>query len=328
MATKMTASAILGKYNLSDLQELLTIASCNWLQSADEFHVPVKYPSGLSSQMKDFSYSNAVILAPVVPDAPLNYKDIHQILRELVLGIYILNQVPTIYLDGNYDCSTTCLLSPAYHDTLIGQILINVDYTMKALWHGVYMPTEKRKRFSEIWPSILDVDVGGTSKTEEDILSEFIKAGLIDIATDPDFEEIYTADVYFDPSYDPNGCLEVQLFMQYVNDFLLQMNPHITSIKQQKNVFMYDAAYTISNAVRLTEEEIDLVAYQRLQQRLILQQKLVEMYLERKAEVHRNISYLKLIAFLVPFLIALKGKKKVPSLTRLLPPISGKDYHL
>ncbi|XP_038645098.1 ankyrin and armadillo repeat-containing protein isoform X1 [Scyliorhinus canicula] len=322
MATKMTASAILGKYNLNDLQELLTVASCNWLQSADEFRFPVEYPTGLSSQMKDFSNSNAVILAPVVPDAPLNYKDVHQILRELVLGIYILNQVPTIYLDGNYDCSTTCHLSPAYHDTLIGQILINVDYTMKALWHGVYMPTEKRKRFSEIWPSFLDVDIGETSKTEEDILSEFIKAGLIDIATDPDFEEIYTADVYFDPSYDPNSCLELQLFMQYVNDFLLQMNPHITSIKQQKHLFMYDSAYTISNAVRLTEEEIDLVAYQRLQQRLILQQKLVEKYLERKAEVHRNISYLKLIAFLVPFLIALKGKKKVPSLARLLPPIS------
>ncbi|XP_078407420.1 ankyrin and armadillo repeat-containing protein [Cetorhinus maximus] len=322
MAGKMSASAVLGKYNLIDLQELLTIASCSWLQSNDKFRFPVEYPNGLSSQMKDFSYSNAVILAPVVPDAPLNYKHVHQILRELVLGIYILNQVPTIYLDGNYDCSTTCLLSPAYHDTLIGQILINVDYTMKALWHGAYMPTEKRKRFSEVWQSNLDVHVSGTSNTKEDIHSEFLKAGLIDISTDPDFEEIYSADVYFDPSYDPNSCSEMQLFMQYVNDFLLQINPHITCVKQHQNLFMYDAAYTISNAIRLTEEEIDLVTYQRLQQRLILQQKLVEKYLERKAEIHRNVTYLKLIAFLVPFLIALKGKKKVPGLSRLLPPIS------
>ncbi|XP_078083839.1 ankyrin and armadillo repeat-containing protein [Mustelus asterias] len=323
MATKMIPTTVFGKYNLSDLQELLTTASCHWLQNADEFQFPVEYPSGLSSQMKDFSYSNAVILTPVVPDAPLNYKDVQQILRELVLGIYILNQVPTIYLDGNYDCSTTCRLSPVYHDTLIGQILINVDYAMKAIWHGAYMPTEKRKRFSEVWRTILDVDLNGSSNTGEDILSEFLKAGLIDISTDPDFEDIYAADVYFDPTYDPNSCLEKQLFMQHVNDILLQINPHITDVKQYKNLFIYDAAYTVSNSVRLTEEEIDLMTYQRLQQRLILQQKLVEKYLERKPEVHRNITYFKLIAFLIPFLIALKGKKKIPGLTRLLPPISA-----
>ncbi|XP_067892381.1 ankyrin and armadillo repeat-containing protein [Heterodontus francisci] len=322
MALKMSASAVLGKYNLSDLQELLTTASCSWLQSTDEFHFPVEYPKGLTNQMKDFSYPNAVILVPVVPDAPLNYKEVQQILRELVMGIYILNQVPIIYLDGNYDCSTTCLLSPAYHDTRIGQILINVDYNMKALWHGAYMPTEKRKRFSEVWRSNLAVDVNGSPKAKEDILSEFLKAGLVDISTDPDFEGIYSADVYLDPTYDPNSCMAMQLFMQHVNNILLQINPHITCVKQHQNLFMYDAAYTLSNAVRLTEEEIDLVTYQKLQQRLILQQKLIEKYLARKAEVHTNITYLKLIAFLIPFLIALKGKRKVPDLSRLLPPFS------
>ncbi|XP_067844278.1 ankyrin and armadillo repeat-containing protein [Heptranchias perlo] len=322
VAVQMSANAALGKYNQSDLQELLTTASCSWLQSTEEFHHPIEYPNGLSNQMKDFSYSNAVILAPVEPNAPFNYKEVQQILRELVMGIYILNQVPTICLDGNYDCSTSCLLSPAYHDTLIGQILINVDYTMKALWHGAYMPREKRNRFSELWRTSLDIDANGTPKAKKDILSEFLKAGLIDISTDPDFEGIYNADVYSDPTYEPNSCLEVQLFMQHVNHILLQINPHITCVKQHQNLFIYDAAYTLSNAVRLTEEEIDLVAYQKLQQRLILQQRLVEKYLERKAEVYGNIAYLKLIAFLVPFLIALKRKRKIPDLSRLLPPIS------
>ncbi|XP_059503161.1 ankyrin and armadillo repeat-containing protein [Stegostoma tigrinum] len=322
MAGQMSASAVLGKYNLSDLQELLTITSCTWLQPIDKFHLPIEYPTGLSSQMKDFSYSSAVILTPMAPDAPLNYKEVQQILRELVIGIYILNQVPTIYLDGNYDCSTTCLLSPAYHDTLIGQILINVDYTMKALWHGAYMPTDKRKRFSEIWRANLEINIDGTSKLGADIPSEFLKAGLIDISTDPDYRGIYSTDVFLDPTYDPNNCEEMKLFMHYVNNCLLQINPYITYVRQYQNVFMYDATYSLSNAVRLTEEEIDLVAYQRLQQRLILQQKLVEKYLERKAEIHRNVAYLKLIAFLIPFLIALRGKKKVPDLSRLLPPFS------
>ncbi|XP_043550399.1 ankyrin and armadillo repeat-containing protein [Chiloscyllium plagiosum] len=322
MAGQMSASAVLGKYNLSDLQELLAITTCTWLQPTNEFHLPVEYPTGLASQMKDFSHSNAIILTPMVPDAPLNYKEVQQILRELVMGIYILNQVPTIYLDGNYDCSTTCVLSPAYRDTLIGQILINVDYTMKALWHGAYMPTEKRKRFSEVWRANLEINVDGTSKLGADIPSEFLRAGLIDISTDPDFTGIYSTDVYLDPSYDPNNCAEITLFMQHVNNILLQINPYITYVRQHQNVFMCDATYTLSNAIKLTEEEIDLVAYQRLQQRLIIQQKLVENYLERKAEIHRNIAYLKLIAFLIPFLIALRGKKKVPDLSRILPPFS------
>ncbi|XP_078260750.1 ankyrin and armadillo repeat-containing protein [Rhinoraja longicauda] len=223
--------------------------------------------------------------------------------------------------DGNHDSSSSCLLSPAYYDTLTGQILINVDYTMKALWHGAYMSKEKRMRFSEIWRSHVDMGIDGTPKPEEKTLNEFLKAGLIDISIDPDFEGIYS-EIYNDPTYDPTDCGEMKIFMKYVNNILLQINPYITSVKQHQNMFTYDAEYILSNAVRLTEEEIDLVNYQRLQQRLILHQKLVEKFLTRKPQIHRDITNLKLIAFLVPFLIALKGEKKIPVLSRLLPPIS------
>ncbi|XP_062908659.1 ankyrin and armadillo repeat-containing protein [Mobula hypostoma] len=319
---QMNANINLSKYNLNDLQELLATATCSWLQPIEEFQYPIQLPTGLSSQMKDFNYSNAIVLAPVIPNAPFNYKEFQQILRELVIGIYVMNQLPSIYIDGNFDHSSSCLLSPAYHDTLIGQMLINVDYTMKALWHGAYMPKEKRMLFSESWRSNINTNVDGTPETKENISSEFLKAGLIDISTDHDFEGIYSTDVHTDPTYDPNSCAEVELFMKYVNNVLLQINPYIISVKQHQNLFTYDADFVLGNAVRLTEEEIDLVKYQRLQQRLILHKKLVEKYLTRKAEVHRDITYLKLIAFLVPFFIALKEKRKIPDLSRLLPPFS------
>ncbi|XP_032879356.1 ankyrin and armadillo repeat-containing protein [Amblyraja radiata] len=321
LAAQMNLNTSLSKYNLSDQQELLATATCSWLQPTEEFQYPVELPSGLSSQMKDFKYPNAVILAPVVQDAPFNYKEFQQILRELVMGIYVMNQIPSIYIDGNHDCSSSCLLSPAYDDTLTGQILINVDYTMKALWHGAYMSKEKRMRFSEIWRSHVNMGIDGTPKAEEKTLTEFIKAGLIDISFDPDFEGIYS-EVYNDPTYDPNDCSEMELFMKYVNNILLQINPYLISVKQHQNMFTYDADYILSNAVRLTEEEIDLVNYQRLQQRLILHQKLVEKFLTRKAQIHRDITYLKLIAFLVPLLIAMKRERKIPVLSRLLPPFS------
>ncbi|KAM6131654.1 LOW QUALITY PROTEIN: ankyrin and armadillo repeat-containing protein [Phoenicopterus ruber ruber] len=52
-------------------------------------------------------------------------KKVHQILRELAVGICLK---PSISSDANYHHSTSCQLPPACIDTKIGQILISVDY--------------------------------------------------------------------------------------------------------------------------------------------------------------------------------------------------------
>ncbi|XP_053128970.1 ankyrin and armadillo repeat-containing protein isoform X2 [Hemicordylus capensis] len=322
LAAQRNASAFFEKFERSELQELLTMSFCSWLAARDDLRQPLEFPSGVMTQMKSINVQTAILLAPVEPGIDLDCREIHQIIRELAVGIYCLNQIPSISLDANYDQSTSCSLPPAYYDTRIGQMLINVDYMMKALWHGAYMPKEKRVRFSELWRSSMDIDADGIPQTERTACTEFCQAGLIDISKEPDFEGIYDENMNEDPTYNPNSIEEKTWFMQFVDYLLLKLTFATTEVQQYENVLKFDAKYHLCNAIRMTEDRLDSVAYQRLQQRLSLQQKLLKKYLEKKAEIRRNIAYLKLMSLLIPFIINLRRKNKIPNLSRLLQPYS------
>lgn len=177
LTSQRNARVFFEKYDWREVRELLSQTGCSWLLSAEDLSLPVEVPPGLIRHMRNFSHSNAIILAPCDPNVPLDYKVVHQIVRELTVGIYCFNQVPLISLEPNHDQSTSCQLSPAYCDTRVGQILINIDYTMKALWHGAHMPREKRIRFSELWRSSMGVDANGVPQTKKDVLEEFLTAG-------------------------------------------------------------------------------------------------------------------------------------------------------
>ncbi|XP_060113038.1 ankyrin and armadillo repeat-containing protein [Heteronotia binoei] len=322
LAAQRNASAFFEKYERSELQELLTTSFCSWLASKDDLRHPMELPSGLMSQMRSITYPNVILLTPVEPGIDLDAKEIHQIVRELAVGVYCLNQIPSISLDANYDQSTSCSLPPAYYDTRIGQMLISVDYMLKALWHGAYMPKEKRVRFSELWRSSMDIDVDGAPQTEKTACAEFCSAGLIDISRDPDFKGIYDENFNEDPTYEPDSAEEKDFFMQFADYILLQLAFATVEVQQTDNVFKFEAAYTLTNAIRMTNDRLDTTGYQRLQQRLVLQQKLIKKYLERKADIRKNIAYLKLMSFLIPFMTTLKRKNKIPNLNRLLQPYS------
>ncbi|XP_077175569.1 ankyrin and armadillo repeat-containing protein [Paroedura picta] len=322
LAAQRNASAFFEKYERSELQELLTMSFCSWLSSRDDLRHPLEIPSGLMTQMKGISVPTVILLTPVEPGIDLDAKEIHQIIRELAVGIYCLNQIPSISLDANYDQSTSCSLPPAYYDTRIGQMLISIDYMLKALWHGAYMPREKRVRFSELWRSSMDIDADGTPQTEKTACAEFCSAGLIDISRDPDFKGIYDENLNEDPTYDPDSAEEKGFFMQFANHILLKLSFATIEVQQNDNIFKFAAAYTLSNAIRLADDRLDTAGYHRLQQRLALQQKLIKRYLERKAEIRKNIAYLKLMSFLIPFMTTLKRKNKIPNLNRLLQPYS------
>ena len=46
-----------------------------------------------------------------------------------------------------------------------------------------------------------------------------------------------------------------------------------------------------------------------------------------KHEIRRNIKLMNIISFLVPLLMGLKRRMKIPNLNNLLPMISGEDVH-
>lgn len=167
--------AFFEKYDWREVQELLSLTSCSWLLSGEEFLQPVDPPPGMVRQIQVF-HPNAIILAPCDSGVSMDYKVVHQIIRELTVGIYCFNQVPSISLEPNPDQSSACHLTPAYCDTKVGQILINIDYTMKALWHGAYIPKEKRPSFLELWRSSRG-DPSGVPQAEKDRLAEFLTEG-------------------------------------------------------------------------------------------------------------------------------------------------------
>lgn len=152
--------------------------------------------------------------------------------------------------------------------------------------------------------------------------------GLIDISKESDFAGIYEENMNEDPTYDPNSKDEKALFMQFVDYILLKLTFATTEVQQYENLFRFSAAYNLGNAIRLPDDRLDSISYQRLQQRLALQQKLVKKHLEKKVEIRKNIAYLKLMTFLIPFIINLKRRNKVPNLNRLLQPYSGKSISI
>ncbi|XP_006879000.1 PREDICTED: ankyrin and armadillo repeat-containing protein [Elephantulus edwardii] len=322
LAVQRNVSAFFEKYDRSEVQELLTTTIVSWLSAKDDIHSKVDIPCGIMGQINNVSFSTAILLTPVDPTALLDYREVHQIIRELSIGIYCLNQIPSISLEANYDQSSSCQLPPAYYDTRIGQILINIDYMLKALWHGIYMPKEKRARFTELWRTILDVDPDGKPQTNKDIFAEFSSAGLIDITKDPDFEGIYDEVINGDPTYDPNSPEEKSTFMKYSENTLLKLTFSTTQVQQCENVFIFETAYWLTNAIKYNQDYLDICTYQRLQQRLYLQKKIIQKHLEKKKDIRREMGYLKLICFLTPFLLSLKKKMKIPYLSSLLNPFS------
>ncbi|XP_062862488.1 ankyrin and armadillo repeat-containing protein [Trichomycterus rosablanca] len=316
------ASAFFEKYDWREVQELLSLTTCSWLFCPEDFNLPINAPPGLISHIQPFYQTSAVILAPFDSSVALDFKVVHQIVRELTVGIYCFNQVPSLSLEPSYDQSSSCYLPPAYYDTKVGQILINVDYTMKALWHGAYIPKEKRLCFSELWRSGMDVDVNGVPQNKKVILAQFLAAGLIDTSDDPCYQGIYEDTNERDPTYEPDSAEEQKLFSQYAENILLKMTFYSTSVHQHENLFTFEGTHSLSSLVRLTEDVLELGMYQRLQQRLTRHVSLVKKNLGRKVELARDLAYLKLIGFLVPLFIGLKKKMRIPDLSQLLPRMS------
>lgn len=149
---------------------------------------------------------------------------------------------------------------------------------------------------------------------------------MTDITKDPDFHGIYDEDMNEDPTYNPNSPEETAVFMKYAESILLKLTFSTTQIQQCENVFVFDTAYWLTNAIKCTQDCLDICTYQRLQQRLYLQQKVIQKHFEKKKEIRRGIGYLKLVCFLTPFLLSLKKKMKVPYLSSLLQPFSG-EWH-
>ncbi|OWF40013.1 ankyrin and armadillo repeat-containing protein-like isoform X3 [Mizuhopecten yessoensis] len=321
-----SAATYFERFGHYECQELLGWQQSHWMLSTDEFKHPTDPPMGMISQLNPGNSNSCLVLIPAEESEtlPLDYREVHQIIQELTFGIFVLNQTPNICLEANYDLSTSCQIPPAYIDTRIGQILVNVDYMMKSLWHGAYFPKDKRTKFSESWRRNLDIDPNGKVERMKPLLPEFSGAGMLDITKDPDYANVYD-DLPTEPVNDPEMNEERKFFMSFVEDLSMQMTFFQNHVQQYKDMYISEGDWLVSSVVKVLDDRINHIGYERINTRLQMHEQIIKEKLGNKAEVRRNLYMLKLISFLTPFLIGMRKRMKIPDMSRLLPNLSSDE---
>jgi len=316
------------KYDKIEQAELLATMPSNWLLSPEQSQIDI--PPGVIKDIVPITDNHIIILMPYDDTVPaLDYRILHQIIRDLTIGIYALNQHPSLVLDANFDESTTCTMPPAYNNTKLGQIMINTDYWLKALWHGAYFQREKRMRFSDTWKLSFGL-TDGMPNTKKDIFEEFMTAGLQDTNKDPEYANVYDeleidVESGFKGMTDNEVKEEINFFMNHVDDLGLQITMFLNKCKQYKNLFEIESDYYLNACVKTTINQIDNIKFERLKRRLNKQETFLRRNFAKKAEVRNNLNIMKLVSFLVPLFVGLKKRMKVPDLNNLLPFMSGDD---
>ena len=326
MAASRTAATYFDKYDRDDLQEALSSTGLDWLLSVDETKIQVDPPVGLISNLKKFNDLGSIIIlipAPKNVAKPLELRELHQILRELVTGIYVLNQVPSLSLETNFDLSTSCQMPVGYHDTRIGQLMISLDYMLKSIWHGAIIPDDKRSKFSERWRQAVNLNTfTGEAETRRSHLHIWKEAGLIDIASDEDFQEAFSK--FNKSSVEDKKFLDEQkMFMKHVDDLAMVLTFGQKTVKYFHNLFVLDSYCDISAKIR--NQNMDLKSFERLQKQFYIQEQFLKMNIENKEQTRRDMILLKLVSLLVPIFIGLKRTNKIPDMSKFLPPLTHEE---
>ena len=155
----------------------------------------------------------------------------------------------------------------------------------------------------------------------------YILIGMLDISKDPDYATAYEQLPTEEPG-DTEMAEERRYFMTHVDDLSMEMIFFQKSVQQFKDLFVVDSDWLVTSVVRILDDKIDHGGYERINARLQLHEIMLKENLPNKPEVRRDIYLLRLIAFLVPLLVGMKKRMKVPDLTRMLPNMTGKRKQL
>ena len=145
----------------------------------------------------------------------------------------------------------------------------------------------------------------------------------MDVTKDPDYSSAYNKLPVESPG-DTEMAEERRFFMSHVDDLMMQMTVYQNKVLHCKNIFVMDSDWVVSSVVKVLDDKLDHVSYERLNSRLQLHEQLVMEHLANKAEIRQQLYLLKFISYMTPFLIGMKKRMKIPDLSRLLPNLTGK----
>ena len=257
--------------------------------------------------------------------------------RELVEGIYVFNQVPSISFESNHDGSSMCVIPSAYHDTLVGLTMLNVDYFVKSLLHGTTVPQkDKRNKLLDEWKRLPHAKVRET----------FVQLGMVNMEDD---EEL-GADIYSGKKEPfirhPAKCvdsalahleltprlttyMELQQHEDHVSrDMFLRYLDHVNinlvfqqkSIQEEGAVLILEPGYDLMTRVLATKKEKDPELYRYLHSYLQKQRDFVKSHLKKKKTIAHDLELLGFASFMVSFLVTLRRQTKIVNVSQLPPP--------
>uniref|UniRef100_T1J8F1 Uncharacterized protein n=1 Tax=Strigamia maritima TaxID=126957 RepID=T1J8F1_STRMM len=304
------------KFTTYDTQELFVSSKTHWLLSND--FLQLKKPHGMITTLKLNNPETLTILCPI--DSPstsiFELELVHQLIRELIVGLFIMNQIPSLYLGANYDQSTTCHLPPAYKDTLIGQMLIEVDVMMKALWHGAYISQDRRVALNETWKSRLKITDDGKVMSKLPVLYEFQSAGLYDLTKEDGFQDIY-AEI-------PKKLLQPlpppEDFLTEMENVIITLTLYQKSVQYTNGIFLMDSDYFVAGSRKTALDEPG--GYDHASEYIFSVGQVAKTNLTIKPDIKFKVELLKLVGLLVPVFMTLKRQNKIPSIEHLLPPMN------
>ena len=304
-------------------------------ETAPSRYVPVSAFESASKEGAELpTYTVLVPTRNGAQSKPLRLEKLNRIVYELVVGVYVFNQIPAISLQPNHDGSSSCNLPAAYHDTLVGSVLLEVDYFVKSVLHGTAIPQSiKRERANDVW----------RTKTSEGLRETLKKMGLVFLIDDPELgPELY------EPRKDvfvrlPPKCVDQELaeselilrlttgqefeqqeahlsrdmFLRYLDQVGIDLVFRPNSIQQAGSLFVMDTSFEITTRVCLTKTEEDPELYRHLHTYLQKQRCFVAENLYKKKEISHNLALLHFISFMTQFLVTLKQHNKVVSVDAL-----------
>ena len=333
-----------------DLQHAAAYMPYDWLlgdyETLELASLPAEVAHGLIDNLRPPDEQGRYVIAfPHAGNKPFHLQELHQIVRELTIGIYVFNQTPSVLLSPNYDQSTSVSLPSAYTNTLVGQVLISVDYYMKCLLHGAMVPIDHVGIFNERWRKLTPTDVQGISDA-------FKEAGYTKMCSDPELGE----DLYVQPKKPfirhPADGVDVKLaeeelkprltseeeytlqerhiqrdiFLRYLESVGVSLVVENKSIQQDGYLFVMDSEVDVYTNV-LPKEDINRDLLQRLHGYLQLQRDFIREKLELKSSIAYNLKLLKFIGFMVTLLVTLKKNHKVVDVEKLMVPMNIDRLH-
>ena len=331
------ASTYFEKFDKANLYHALAHRDNDWLlaNQTEASGSTSKFMDGLKPPNAEGRY---IVLVPQKGAKAIQLQELHQIVREMVEGIYVFQQLPSITFEPNHDSSSVCCIPSAYHDTLIGQALFGVNYFIGSLLHGTTIPQkEKRGKLSDTWKKA----------PVESLRSLFMSEGMVKMEDDPELgSNLYQKKRLPFLRYPPKNVdcelakrelsprlstgEEHQQQTDYIShDFFLKCLHNVSiglvlrldSIHQDGPLLLYNAGFDVTTSiVNFKEEGRDLFVH--LHTYLQQQRDFIAESLSKHTEILHYLDLLGLVSFLIPFLITLRQSNKVIAIGSIRPSVS------